>query len=198
MTVSFLNERDYSVYREQLAVRLEMPHSSLVRLFHFGTATEEDFCASIEVLSLYVEYEPRTLALEVARRQKKALYLDPAEARSLCWGMIRALSFLHRQNMFQGLLNCQRVVLCSRRFKFVDRLVTQQVIDTSDEKSLEEQLQHGFADPILLKCMYNKKTQMGDFDPFKSDVWSLGLVFLEALTLKPSLELYEIKKKLFY
>lgn len=126
MNISFVNRLDYEMFKGQLQARLDLPLSGVVKLFNYTGLTEEDFCTSIFMINLYVEYEPRTLATEVSRRKCKGLYFDPAEARTLCWTLLRALHFLHRQNMFQGLLNLQRVVVCSRRrFKLIDRLVTQ-------------------------------------------------------------------------
>lgn len=72
------------------------------------------------------------------------------------------------------------------------------MLNQAPEELLEGQLETGFLDPIQLRCLYSNKTQMAYYDAFKADVWALGLIFLEALTLKPSLELYSLPKKLFY
>jgi hypothetical protein len=42
-----------------------------------------------------------------------------------------------------------------------------------------------------MRCLENKKTQMNAYDPFKADIFSTGMVLLEAATLEDSCALYD-------
>lgn len=42
-----------------------------------------------------------------------------------------------------------------------------------------------------MRCLENRKTQIEAYDPFKADVFSVGMVMLEASTLQDSTELYD-------
>ena len=45
--------------------------------------------------------------------------------------------------------------------------------------------------PIILKCLFNKKTQLAMYDPFKADIYAIGMVMLECASLKKSADLYD-------
>lgn len=38
--------------------------------------------------------------------------------------------------------------------------------------------------PILLQCLFHKKTQLAEYDPFKADVFAVGMIMLECTSLK--------------
>ena len=40
--------------------------------------------------------------------------------------------------------------------------------------------------PSIMKCLENKKTQINAYDPFKADVFSVGMVMLEAASFEDS------------
>jgi hypothetical protein len=45
--------------------------------------------------------------------------------------------------------------------------------------------------PILLQCLYHKKTQLAEYDPFKADVYAVGMIMLECSSLKKAEDFYD-------
>jgi hypothetical protein len=45
--------------------------------------------------------------------------------------------------------------------------------------------------PILLQCLFHKKTQLAEYDPFKADVYAVGMIMLECTSLKKAEDFYD-------
>lgn len=45
--------------------------------------------------------------------------------------------------------------------------------------------------PCILKCLSNKKTQIVSYDPFKADVWAVGMIMLECCSQKKAEDFYD-------
>ena len=38
--------------------------------------------------------------------------------------------------------------------------------------------------PVFFKCLSERKTQLGQYDPFKGDIWAVGMILLECASTK--------------
>jgi hypothetical protein len=45
--------------------------------------------------------------------------------------------------------------------------------------------------PIVFQCMFHKKTQLAEYDPFKADVYAVGMIMLECTSLKKAEDFYD-------
>lgn len=45
--------------------------------------------------------------------------------------------------------------------------------------------------PAIMRCLENRKTQLHAYDPFKGDVFSMGMLLLEVATLEDSMDIYD-------
>ena len=48
--------------------------------------------------------------------------------------------------------------------------------------------------PCILKCLYHQKTQINLFDPFKADIFAIGMIMLECCSLKKAEDFYDYDK----
>ncbi len=48
--------------------------------------------------------------------------------------------------------------------------------------------------PCILKCLFHKKTQIVSYDPFKADVWAVGMIMLECCSQKKAEDFYDYDK----
>ncbi len=44
--------------------------------------------------------------------------------------------------------------------------------------------------PCILKCLFHKKTQIVSYDPFKGDIWAVGMIMLECCSQKKAEDFY--------
>ena len=45
--------------------------------------------------------------------------------------------------------------------------------------------------PCILKCLCNKKTQLVSYDPFKGDIWAVGMILLECSSTREAKDFYD-------
>lgn len=48
--------------------------------------------------------------------------------------------------------------------------------------------------PTIMRCLENKKTQINSYDPFKGDIFSVGMVMLECASLQESELCYDYER----
>jgi hypothetical protein len=48
--------------------------------------------------------------------------------------------------------------------------------------------------PCILKCLFHQKTQITSYDPFKADIWAIGLIMLECCSHKKAEDFYDYEK----
>ena len=48
--------------------------------------------------------------------------------------------------------------------------------------------------PSILRCLFNQKTQMTAYDPFKADIFAIGMIMLECCSLQKAEEFYDYEK----
>ena len=48
--------------------------------------------------------------------------------------------------------------------------------------------------PSIFKCLFNQKTQISYFDPFKADIFAIGMIMLECCSFKMAQEYYDYDK----
>jgi serine/threonine protein kinase len=48
--------------------------------------------------------------------------------------------------------------------------------------------------PCILKCLYHQKTQINSYDPFKADIYAIGMIMLECASLQKAEDFYDYEK----
>lgn len=48
--------------------------------------------------------------------------------------------------------------------------------------------------PCILKCLFFQKTQINSYDPFKADIYAIGMIMLECCSLQKAEDFYDYEK----
>ena len=145
----------------QWAAARTLSHPHLMRLFHAGRCNVD----GVDLLYVVTEYAEEVLS-EILRERP----LTPDETREMLDPVLEALSWLHGRDLLHGHLKPSNIMVVDGRLKLsTDRL-------------------HAANDPgrvSPLSGIYDApETELGQMSP-ASDVWSLGVVMVEALTQQP-------------
>ncbi len=102
-------------------------------------------------------------------------------------GLLAALSHLHSSREFHGEIKVADVLLDSQSVRLVDRALVVNSgwqLDLAHDNITILRGKNILFAPSIMKCLENQKTQMQAYDPFKADIFSVGMVMLEAATLQ--------------
>jgi serine/threonine protein kinase len=142
------------------SVASRLSHPCLVRLLDTGTCQLE----GLQFLFVVTEYAEQTLAQILAQRP-----LAPDELRKLVRPVLDALSFLHRKKLVHGGLEPSNLLLFKERLKLASDAVR-----PVDESTASIAPPSVFDPPESRDGSYSAA----------GDVWSLGVLIVEALTQK--------------
>jgi TonB family protein len=145
----------------QWAAAQTLSHPHLMRLFHAGRCNVD----RVDLLYVVTEYAEEVLS-EILRERP----LTPGETREMLDPVLEALSWLHGRDLVHGHLKPSNIMVVDGRLKLsTDRL-------------------HAANDPGSVSFSSGEygapETELGQISP-ASDVWSLGVVLVEALTQRP-------------
>jgi TonB family protein len=145
----------------QWAAAQTLSHPHLMRLFHAGRCNVD----RVDLLYVVTEYAEEVLS-EILRERP----LTPGETREMLDPVLEALSWLHGRDLVHGHLKPSNIMVVDGRLKLsTDRL-------------------HAANDPGTVSPSSGEydapETKLGQISP-ASDVWSLGVVLVEALTRRP-------------
>jgi hypothetical protein len=144
----------------QWSMASRLSHPYLVRLLDTGTCQLD----GLQFLFVVTEYAEQTLAQILAQRA-----LDPEELRKLVRPILEALSFLHRKQLVHGGLKPSNLLMFKERLKLASDAVRPAGESTAS-----------IAPPSVFDP---PESRDGSFSA-AGDVWSLGVLIVEALTQK--------------
>jgi TonB family protein len=144
------------------AVTAPLSHRHLMRLFHFGRCE----IGAVPLLYAVTEYAEENLAQLLPERP-----LTPVEAREMIGPVLDALSYLHERGLVHGHLKPSNLMGVDDRLK-----LSCDSIHISGESGRHFPTSGVYEAP---------ETATGEISP-ASDVWSLGITLVEALTQHPA------------
>ncbi len=98
--------------------------------------------------------------------------------------LVGGLAELHREKAFLGELTPHHLLFDGDRFMLLDT-----TLNTDLRQSLL--FEDCYLEPALMECMAKNRTQVEGYNPYAADVWALGLILFEALTLFRPEHLFE-------
>jgi TonB family protein len=161
--LSWANAVDAETRIAQWAVARTLSHPDLMGLFHAGRCEVD----GEDLLYVVTEYAEEVLS-EILRERP----LAPGEIREMLDPILEALSWLHCRNLLHGHLKPSNIMVVDDRLKLsADRL-------------------HAAGEPGRASARSGKydapEVALGKMSP-AVDLWSLGVVLVEALTQRPPL-----------
>ncbi len=154
---------DVTLRAEAWAAASKLSHPHLMRIFHTGHCEID----AVTLLYAVTEFAEESLSEVIPDRP-----LTPDEAREMLVPILDALAYLHRNGMVHGHLKPSNILVVDNQLKLpVDNLAG----TTAKAKPLAE-----------LRVYDAPEAASGKLSP-ASDVWSLGITVVEALTQHPPL-----------
>lgn len=138
---------------------------------------------------LYFEYASITLSQLIAQRRPTKLFIE-RDILALLRGISSALAYLQINKVSHGNINSNRVFFDENNGIF--KIYDEELLLGENQAFYEAKTgRRAFLSPEIINFYRNPQIYEIRGNLYKTDVFALGLVALEAATLKPSEEIYE-------
>lgn len=138
---------------------------------------------------LYFEYASITLSQLIAQRRPTKLFIE-RDILALLRGISSALAYLQINSVSHGNINSNRVFFDENHGIF--KIYDEELLLGENQAFYEAKTgRRAFLSPEIINFYRNPQIYEIRGNLYKTDVFALGLVALEAATLKPSEEIYE-------
>ena len=182
-------------FNQDFLKRFRLNHPNLLKTFGFDLntnyLTETNFSVGEHI---FFEYAPKPIRQLIELRKPNKLLSDN-DMRSFFRDMINVLSFLQENNISHGDIESSTVFFDENQetFKIYDHEL---LAGTNSGFGLtRQQMKWSYLAPeLMIAFAYQPNLVYLEGRFFKSDVFSLGMVFLEVGCLKDSLDLYDFQK----
>lgn len=182
------DQSHFGLLKEAVNKRRAAPHQHLLAVKEVETKVESNFCSNEYKLLLMVEYPFRNLFEEVEERRLTDEYFTENELWSVLYSCALGLAGLYAYGGRHESLCSSRVFIEKDGLvKVGDPFLLSQHPNT-DCMSVRNHEQHIYLSPEQIQFMVQPKHQ---YLPQKSDVFTLGMVLLEAAGLEFLDEFYE-------
>ena len=174
-----------------LKTRSKITHPNIIKLIGYTYKAEENLCASFYKFLLIVEYIEHDLEIEIIQKKTDEKPYVEDQLWYIAESLVSALNILQQKNIEHGDIKPGNVLISNNG---IYKIAEHNLIGTNTP-SYHQRLS-GFNDvkcylsPLLMKSLQKQEIKP-KHDPYKSDVFSLGMVLLNAATLQSCDRLYE-------
>lgn len=141
----------------------------------------------------------------VGTSQTQEQFLDVVTAylaRDVVWkillSLVNACRHLHGSQIFHGEIRVENVLIDEGlRIKLVEKTLldsTNWVVEWGKETVTLIRGKGVLFSPCILRCLYHQRTQITAYDPFKGDVYAVGMILLECASLRSAVDFYDYDK----
>ncbi|CAK59549.1 unnamed protein product (macronuclear) [Paramecium tetraurelia] len=143
----------------------------------------------------YFEICPITLASLLSERYGTKQYFPEEDLQALLLGIVSALSFLQEKGISHGGIDsCLQQDICTQEIFFDSNSSSFKVLDSNLINGRAYAIQefiNGKLKYLAPEIIIHPTQPMSEYQLHKNDIWSLGMVILEAGTLKSNDTLYK-------
>ena len=189
-----LNDKE-SVEREVNSKKKKIlsKHDNLINLLDYSVEVQSNWCSTFYLVKTFYEFCDKSLKKEIVSRKGQAGSqgsFSMSELTHLLYQIISAGSFLQEKNIHHGDISPTTVMVASfSKYKLSQRINEQ----ISPERLQLEKSVKGeaiYIAPNLYSAVKNRKIEGSQHNPYKADVFSLGLTILEAGIMKSVQSVY--------
>jgi serine/threonine protein kinase len=181
---------------EELKDETRSRHMNLVSLHSYKLIKEGNLCSSMQKLYICVEYLKRDLASEIrAKRLQHSFFLEQ-EVLKIAKSMVSALAFLQKQGVYYGNLKATSILIDNNNnYKIGDPLyfgVSPSYFHCLNQSMLHigEDYTRNYLPPKLMYAL-SQKISEPQHNPYKSDVFVLGVILVEVIALRNCYEAFD-------
>lgn len=171
--------------------RVNQRHTNLLQVYGFIIETEELESKEITKISFYFEHFATDASVEFRARKKSQNYFQEEELLGSLLYTLHVLHFLQEKDINHGNMMPSSILMGSDgEIKLADHSLLNK--DHSLYRQILKGIQTPYIAPELLQLIKNKEEPSSSkYNPYKADVFSLGMTFLYAALLTEPLECYE-------
>lgn len=175
----------------QAKTRLALSHPCLLTMADYTTDQVEEKDETLYTVKAYFEYPPGDLAFELEERAKRDERFSAEELSALLGDMAEAVAYLAARKMVHGDLRPKYFARVGgdRKFRLLDRLGAPAPAWQVQQANLQAGVDL-YMSPLLYSNLARRNPRFRH-DPYKSEVFSMGVILLEAGTLEGASSLYE-------
>lgn len=186
ITHTFINETDFNKFYSELIFRTNLIHDNLLDFYGFCDLKSNNFCNQTRNLVLYFEFSGLNLKKEQKKRilNKNSFTLQEIDYLLEC--CIELGSFFQSKKLYHGDFRAKNILIFEENPEFFYiKLFDNGILGKYKDNytlSLENAQEKGFLSPELLNFLNEKKIKP-EYNVYKADVFSIGILVLECLTL---------------
>ena len=146
-------------------------------------------------LKVFVEFIDSNMKREIRHRKKyKDYWFCEEQVHKILYDLTLVLSYMHDSREFHGEIKMTDVLVDkSNNIRLIDKIIGVtgfKLTQVGQNLAILKGKGILFA-PSIMRCLENKKTQISSYDPFKADIFSVGMVMLEIASYEDSELLYD-------
>jgi serine/threonine protein kinase len=193
----FQTESEATKEKQYLDQRSEKSHPSIITVLGTKLNSETHLCSKTFKISWIVEYLTRDLKSEIDFRRERNINFTDEEIWFLLMSLVSGLGTLQENSISHGSLSSSTVFITDKgNVKVTDPSILKSINNYAEfigEKNLKNMKKNIYFAPELLKNL-SEKFWTPQSDVYKSDVFTLGMIILEAATLSTCDDLYNWDK----
>ena len=177
--------------------RIELGHPCLLRMVDYSSRMVEDEDRTEFLVSGYYEYPESDLEREIEKRIQEGRHFTENDLLRLIEDILDCLAFLQDGKMVHGDVRPMYIDFVEEdsgaRCKLLDRMGDPNPPNQVQVKNMKKK-KNLYMSPTLYKCLIQRENKVRH-NPYKSDVFSLGVVILEAGLLHSIQDIYDEENK---
>lgn len=192
----FYTNKDFLKNEMLINERERLSHLNVLKVFKYESKEEKQLCSNFYKITQGMEYFGRELSYEIEERRKRNIQFTEKEVEGFIRNMINGLGYLQEKGIVHGSVRTTTIFGENSVYKIIEpgffRGLPNYTVILSclmDEKMNVEGVYMAPENLTLIK----KNIQVSRVNPFKVDVFALGCIAIEMVTLKNSMELFNYK-----
>ncbi|KAM3137380.1 hypothetical protein pb186bvf_010560 [Paramecium bursaria] len=187
--ISAPDDTVYKSWQEKLRQHSTLKHPNIIELKRFETQTSDQMCSTFYRIYMLFEYIPQTLKDQIETQQRQGTFFKREQIEQMLQQSISALAKFQEQRVSHQNLRPSTISF-SNQIKISDLpLLTSVTQFSALIQDYTGKLSGYYLSPILTKAVGDGQTQV-QHNLYKSDVFTLGVIFLHVSLLKNMDKLY--------
>jgi len=182
--------KDFEKELRLLNTRFRISHPNIVRILGYTSKSEDNLCASFHKIFMIVEYLDSDLEKEILNKKNNSLFYNEEQLCYLTESMVKSLAVLQRHSLVHGDIKPSTIFISRMGvYKIAEHNIIGNVMPGYHQRLLGFQDVRTYLSPALMENL-SRAEMKPSHNPWKSDVFSLGMTLLHAATLASCDSLY--------
>lgn len=183
--------KDFERDMANLRMRYKISHPNIIKVLGYTSKSEENLCSSVHKILMIVEYLDNDLEKEIAVKKNQNNFYKEEQLWYLIENVVKALAILQKNDMVHEDIKPNSIFISKMGvYKITQHNIASNSIPAYHQRLTGMSDGRTYLSPSLLANL-QKYELRPKHDPWKSDVFSLGMTVLHAATLNSCDRLYD-------